>query len=450
MDIISTTKGRDSRSYIFMLAVVFTAPLLPEYVAPFLTVFLAIFSLTDLAEKKIRPTVDFYSATEFVYICYSFTSAIWAENKVYTLGWSFIMLMLFTGHILLATLINTRQRLQAVIHMLLYSGVIVAAIGVFQAASVFLHLWGLNTPTFPNPLYRSLDAKVFEFLRNMFGISIKANVYTGRSNGTFSNPNIYAAFLVMIYPLAVYYLLKAHRTYKKLSYGAATVAIALGIAVSQSRGAVIALGFSTVLLIIGNRKNIRKLLVLVGGFVAGLTVVSMRMNRTEALTELKQFSGAFLGNRFDVFVNPSTYTHLRLYQAALNTVISSPRTMLFGLGTGVENVWFVFKGQFGINQPHAHNLILELWMEGGLIGTMIFLVSVLAILYDLKGIFRCSPESRYVAVAIMASFVGILTFSLTDYVFFDPKVLQIYFFLCGMASAAIRVYCKKPTVEVSE
>lgn len=432
--------AREAHVYRFVFFCVFTFPLLPEYIAPLLTVALAAVIFIFCREKV---TFDKYAKLQGVYILYCFLSTAWAREPLYTVGTSFLLLLMFAGQIAISAIANSKKNLRILLHLLLYSGSIVGGIGALQAFISYLRYSKIINIPFPNPFYLHLDSLVFGFLRN-FGIDIKAKPFLGRANGTFSNPNIYVAFLLMIFPIAIYYMLRSNRRKAKIRYGICTMLICLGIAGSQSRGALLSVGITTLFILFGNRKFLRKMLIIVAGMIGILISVMQRLTRTA--DKLKQFSGTFLGTPFSIMVNPSTYTHLRLYFTAYEYIISDVFVFLFGVGYGVQNSWEVFRS-FGINQPHAHNLILELWMEGGLIGTVIFLFAVLSLLVDLKRILRISPESRYIAVIIMASFVGLLSFCIFDYVLFSPKILQCFYIFIGLASSTLRLYSKKEIKE---
>ena len=426
--------------YRIIFFCIFAFPLLPEYIAPFLTVGLAIITFTYFKERIM---IDKYAKLQGLYIAYCFLTAVWAGNPLYTLASATLLFLMFLGQISISVLADSKKNLRNILHLILYSGTIVGGIGAVQAVVSYLRYSKIVDIPFPNPFYLHLDSAIFDFLIN-FGIDMKTKPFLGRANGTFSNPNIYVAFLLMIFPIAVYYLLRANRRKHKIRYGLCTIVLCLGIAGSQSRGALISVGLSTLFILFGNRKFLRKLLVVMAGFVGILTSLMHRLMRTAR--KLKEFSGTLFGTPFSIMVNPSTHTHLRLYFCAYEYIISNAFVFLFGVGYGVQNSWDVFNS-FGINQPHAHNLILELWMEGGIFGTVIFLFAILSLMVDLKRILRISPESRYIAVVIMASFVGLFAFCIFDYVLFSPKILQTFYIFIGLASATLRLYSKKESAE---
>ena len=440
-----TVRGIKEQSgvYKFAFFCVFAFPLLPEYIAPILTVALAIVTAIFCREKIV---IDKYAKLQGFYILYSIISTIWSRNPLYTLASSLLLLLMFLGQISISALADSKKSLRLFLHLLLYSATIVGGIGALQAFVSYLRYAEIVDIPLPNPLYLPLDNLVFKLLSNI-GISIKTKPFLGRANSTFSNPNLYVAFLLMIFPIAVYYLLQARKRKQKLIYGTCTVVLCFGIAGSQSRGALISVGLSVLFIIFGNRRFMRKLLLVMAGFVGILSSVMQRLMRTA--DRLKPFSGTFLGTPFQIMVNPSTYTHLMLYFSAYEYITSNIFVFMVGVGYGVQNSWDVFRS-YGIDQPHAHNLILELWLEGGLIGTVLFLTALIVLFLDLKRILRISPESRYIAVVIMASFVGLISFCIFDYVFFSPKILQCFYIFIGLASATLRLYSKAESREQSK
>ncbi|MEI6580512.1 MAG: O-antigen ligase family protein, partial [Eubacteriales bacterium] len=120
---------------------------------------------------------------------------------------------------------------------------------------------------------------------------------------------------------------------------------------------------------------------------------------------------------------------------------------LYGLGPGVGNVRNILVEEYGIKQPHAHNIFLQLFLEGGIIGISLFTLLIIWIAVELVKLCLRSKEGRPLAVGIIASIAGILTCGITDYVLYGPKVLQYFLMILGLALAAKRIYTQNATDE---
>jgi O-antigen ligase len=134
----------------------------------------------------------------------------------------------------------------------------------------------------------------------------------------------------------------------------------------------------------------------------------------------------------------------RVWDASMETL---KEKWVWGLGPGVGNVRDILVNQYHINQPHAHNLFLQLYLEGGIIGGTLFALIVLWVLVDMVILSFRSKEGRPLAVAIIASLAGFLTCGVTDYVLYGPKILQYFMMLLGLSLAVKKIYRTKKTNE---
>jgi O-antigen ligase len=440
MDIRSDFTGAGSKVFIFAMATLFFAPLLPEYIGPLFTVILAIAVLISLLKHNKSALIpDKYGIINAVYIAYGLISVLYSKNPLSSLGFVAIYAFMFLGQLSISSIATTKRRLLYLLHMILFSGAVVSLIGILQFVTRTLYYKGIIPFAMPSTFYGNADRIVYDFFSGM-GLSIKYSTFMFRASGTFSNPNIYVGFLLVCFPIGTYYMLRAKKRKMKILYIACVILTLGGIAVSQSRSAIISVALSVIFIVLGNRKHMRKLLIVLAGLVGISSMVVLRMLKTD--TGKKQFNATFFGHPFTLNVNASTHTHLTLYQTVITQLTSNIPAFFFGLGFGTENTFEFFK-EHGINQPHAHNIILQLWLEGGLVGITLFILSIAIIFYDLIKVMRMSPESRYVSVVVMASFVGFFSFCIFDYILFDPKIVQIFYFLCGLAAATIRLYSKK-------
>lgn len=244
-----------------------------------------------------------------------------------------------------------------------------------------------------------------------------------RASSTFTNPIFFACFLVMVLPLAVYCVFYLKDKKKKWLSLACIVLIVGGIACSYSRAPYLATATTVFVL-------------LFMGWKQALSIVA-----TSPVFLFVFPSGVY--KRLLSLLNSkdgSIIIRSRVWDASMETLREK---WVWGLGPGVGNVRDILVNQYNVNQPHAHNLFLQLFLEGGILGGSLFTLIILWILVDMIILCFRSKEGRPFAVAILASMTGFLTCGVTDYVLYGPKILQFFMVLLGLALAGKKIYAKK-------
>jgi putative inorganic carbon (HCO3(-)) transporter len=98
----------------------------------------------------------------------------------------------------------------------------------------------------------------------------------------------------------------------------------------------------------------------------------------------------------------------------------------------------LIKGQI---PPHSHNVLLQIWLETGIVGAVSFLGFMLGTLKKgIKAILN-SPDKRCknIIIAGIASITGILAVSFAEYVWYYPRVMMIFWIVVGLTLAAIKL-----------
>ena len=117
--------------------------------------------------------------------------------------------------------------------------------------------------------------------------------------------------------------------------------------------------------------------------------------------------------------------------------------LLFGYGTGVNNVREQLHETYGIMQPHAHNIFLQITLENGIIGLAIFLGACIVFGISMIKLAHCGKKERGVAVTLTACLVAFCACGMTDHLLYGLKPVCYMMMLFGMGSAAVRIYRKK-------
>jgi hypothetical protein len=262
----------------------------------------------------------------------------------------------------------------------------------------------------------------------LFAFAQKAGVYvlvgspyfSGHPNSFFGIYTVYAGYVAMAAVLATGEVVIAFNKRRKLRasvYGGALVVILIGIAISTSRGGLLALGGGWLLLLLLNLRRgtifIQACVVLViflgAGFLA--TPHSTVATIQQRLTEKRSASA-------------EDKTRFALQKAGEQALVSHP----FGLG--YLNFPFYLRAHVRDDAiqkvfAHAHETPVEIGLDAGWLGLVGFLIlwgwPIVKVLT-----YRSGGESAVRASAFAAALGGFMAQGLFDYLFYEIDVLIFF------------------------
>ncbi len=368
-----------------------------------------------------------------------FVHVLRSDFKVSSLGFAVLWLVMFVGYIFVSDLANTRERINKILFTSTVAGGIAGGIGVLQMG--LYHYGGLVNEKLRfvfNPLWDifheavvKLMAVIFpDALAAHFGVdfdTVKVSSFATRACSTFSNPIFFAMFLVVVLPISLhcFFQLKDNKTKRIVSLFSALLIVA-GIALSYSRGAYLAAMLAVFITLFCEKKQTIKTICVMP--VVLLLIPSGVYKRLFTLVT----------DREDV----SLTTHAKIYQAAFETI---KEHWLFGIGTGNAGFEEILHNDYGIKQPHAHNIFLEFLIEGGIIGAGLFVAALVLLVIGMIKIAVKLKGGRAIGVTLIASLAGLVCCGMFDFVFYGPKPIQIFFMLAGLMEAVRRLYERKLT-----
>jgi len=412
-----------------MAATFLSAPLSPEFIAPALTLVTFCLFLKALHTDNKKLIFEKEQIIFIAFICWQIVGIFYSKSFVDSIVTTLTGILLFFGYIFVSNLINSRERLDKILFAATLSGGIAGAMGIGQI--LLFHFGGyIAKPlkTMFNPFWRNMNVYLVKMLytvilpkkvAGMLPHVVQIDIVT-RANSTFTNPVFFACFLVMVLPFAAYCFFYLKDKRKKWISLVCAVMIAGGVASSYSRGPYLAAAVTVFVLLFMGRKQAIKMLA-----VSPLLLLLIPTGVFKRLLSL-------LGSG-DISIN----TRSAIWADCIEIL---KKKWLFGMGPGVANVRKLLVGTYGINQPHAHNIILQLMLEGGIIGTSIFVAAIVFIIVEMVKLGIRSKEGRSLGVAVIASITGFLTCGMTDYVIYGAKVLQYFMMILGLALAARRIF----------
>lgn len=406
-------------------ALVLCAALVPEYVLPALCV--ASYCVV-LRGQRLRLTVG--EKLLLAFLLWATVGLVYTGSRttglVILAQWLLFLPLLFCTR----SAVDVQYKLDACFVCGAVSGGVCGGIGIAQMA---LYHVAPRLGKWFNPFWHFLDVHAADLLFRILPPSVAGmfprtqfiSIQT-RASGTFTNPVLYAAFLCMVVPLCAYCALHLRDKTLRILGAVCLLLCVGGIAASYSRGPYLALAVSFAVLLFYGRKYALRLLGAAAALL-GVTAVAAGSVFRRLLT---------IFNSRDISVD----THSRIWRAGLEML---PRRWLFGYGTGIGNVRQMLHEHYGIPQPHAHNVFLEILLENGVIGLALFLAALAYFAVQLVRLARQGGPARAAAVTLLSSGAAFCACGMTDYLFYGMKPMGCFLLLLGLSQCAVRV-CAPP------
>ena len=251
----------------------------------------------------------------------------------------------------------------------------------------------------------------------------------GRAVGAFGDPNILGSFLALALPGAVVLGVAGPPAWRPFAL-AACVAMLSGLALSLSRGGLVAAG-GALLVLLGLRRV--RWVAVVGGVVVAVILASpanpLAGSAPAAALAARVQSVRSAGQS-------QTDQRLEIYRTTPRIVAAHP---LFGVGA---NQFSAVAPNYGLVDPvtgetfdHAHDIALTIAAELGLLGLGALVWLVLALVLTLR---RALRSDRTLALAVAAAFFGLALQGLVDYTLRSNVIASLVAVLAGCAMVLSR------------
>lgn len=312
-----------------------------------------------------------------------------------------IFLSFMLWYFLIANLIRSWEWVERTVSSLLCSATLVALYGVYQNF-------------FVGAVTTWQDVGMFSDI-------------SGRVVSTFENPNVLAEYLILCFPIAAARLLEAKTKRRRLVSLCVCGVLGACLVFTWSRGAWLGLliGLFLFFLFFSDKTLVAVLL----GFCA---VPFLPFVLPESITN--RFLS--IGNLADT----STSYRVHIWQGVLKMLRDH---FLGGIGVGVDVFHKVYPlySLSGIESaPHSHNLYLQVLVECGIFGLLMFLI--LLIVYAQYGFTRLSkpmnPRYRLLFAGIFCGVVAVLAQGMTDYIWYNYRVFLMFWISIGLTAAVGR------------
>lgn len=141
-----------------------------------------------------------------------------------------------------------------------------------------------------------------------------------------------------------------------------------------------------------------------------------------------------------VSAKQSSANHFKIWESIVDYLSDNVREFFFGLGFGCESTGNMLLEEYGLDKPHAHNFILEIWAELGIIGLILLLALIIAAIIKLFKTKAPSGKRYDLIFYIFTSLMMFLGFGLSDYIFNSPKQIILIMISLGLTQAISSCY----------
>lgn len=242
--------------------------------------------------------------------------------------------------------------------------------------------------------------------------SISFRVYS-----TLENPNVLGEYFLLLIPLGAAMTLTAKSRWQQLFYLAASGLMGLCLILTYSRGCYLGLLFAAAMfLVLLDRRFL----------VLGIIAV--------ALSPLYLPESVF--SRFTSIGNMGdTSTSYRVY-IWMGTIAMLKDYWFCGVGPGADafNQVYPEYAYNAITAPHSHNLFLQIMCDAGVCGLLVFVVLLVVYYRMMFTALAQKPrrEVKILQIANISAVTGFLVQSMTDYSFYNYRVLLLFWVTLGL------------------
>ena len=434
------TKYDSNPSWLWLEAIIFLFPILPEYVSPFLLFAGFIVFKRQWTREGRKAKVGTLGKLEMAFMALALVSALWSENKLDSLGSAGLWWGMFLVQVMIYNLANTRAKIDRIMRLITLSAAVNGTVGTIQISTYMLNKFEYigEKLVLVTPIYKGLDQAVYSWLP----FSIRTNTFADRASGFYSNPNLLATYMLVAYPISIYQFLNAKDKKEKVFYFFMNLLISAGISSTMTRaGCIFALFGWVFMFIILVKRHWKELLRI---FIPTVTIIvpSILTRYGLIFTADGSISSVIVDNSNFVEAQQSSVAHFQIWGSVLDYIMNHIRVLIVGLGFGCESTGTFLLENYELNKPHAHNFVLEIWAELGIIGLALLVAIILCAFGKLLEINANNGRKFDLVFCVFTSLMLLLLFGLSDYIFNSPKQIILFMIVLGLTQAISQCYEK--------
>ena len=373
-----------------LLGVVVLAPFLPTMLVAGMLLVVFVISLLRYDFR-----LDLVSVPLLLFIVVSLFSGITSAAASYSVPIALLSVVMMSSYLLVRACFVGQRRIDFVIAAFVVAAGFTALIAISQVYTSYA------------------DAAWVD--RDLFA-ALQTRVYS-----TFANPNVYGTYLLLAIPLSAVCVLYAKNLWYKLFAAGISGLLLMAMALTYSRGGYVSLAVAVMVFLILVEK---RLIVLFAAALVALPFV------------LPAGIIARIASIVD-FTDSSTVYRISIWQASLRMLGDF---WMAGIGQGAEayNSVYPFYAFSAVTAQHSHNLFLQIFIETGLVGILVFL-GILACFFRTQFSFMRNCDDwrrRLLSAAMVSAVIAFLVQGMFDHNFHNYRVMLVFYLFLGIASVA--------------
>jgi O-antigen ligase len=267
---------------------------------------------------------------------------------------------------------------------------------------------------------------------------------SNRATGPFGGPVLLSAFLAMVLPVQVAFMLRGRATWERVGGGIAAGLSLIALALALTRSAFLAVAVVVIWFFVAWRPFRRLVLVLL--VLLGISLV------TGANPASNVVNVDVVSKRIESTASTDTETGKYRFELWTDSLHMTADNLPFGVGAKnfVEKapIYGAFDPQ-GFPYEHAHNLPLTIAAELGVLGLLAVGWFAFALTPVLSRALRITTDPEHaLAIALTAAFLAIATDGIFDYAF-DDNVFTLTVFLLAAVAARLEGAARHREVEAT-
>jgi len=384
-----------------MAVVILTAPALPTMIVAGLLVPVLIFTILS-RKVDINPLV----ITLLLFIGINFVAGFLSATPSSSIQIAMLVSLFMLTAVILPALISTRETVDFFFLVFLAGAGFAGIVGFYQFVAGYAGQVYVDVQTFGDIRFRIVS--------------------------TLGNPNVYGMFLVLTTPIAAACVFFLKHPFLKLCSGGLTVLLVANVLLTYSRGSYLALALVIGVFVLMMEKRFVVL------FIPALLAVPFllppaMLNRLLSIFDMTDTSAAF---------------RVSIWRGSVRIIQDF---WMSGIGQGAEafNRIFPYYAPAATFAEHSHNLILQIMLELGIVGLIVF-IGVLACYFKIMVNFmrrQTELRLRMMAAAMISAVIGFLSQGMMDYVFYNFRLLLVFYIFLGLGIAFAKIYDKKGVQE---
>ena len=406
-------KSKEYSAFYKLLAVgILLLSLVPEIFALVLSVILFLSFLFYQKQHTESISLGFNGIFLISFDFFMLITMIWSRVMVNT-AYTFIMwLCAFAVYIIILNLCDTRQKIENIMLCFVGSAGACSAVAILQ-----MFFMAIGQSRFcPSPLYTRFDS----FFSRITGYPIFVEAAPDRVSGTFQTPLALSTFLVMAFPLAIFLCFYGKTVKRKRFAIVVSVLIFFGIMFTFLKGTVVAVILSLMTLSFAGKKPAK----IMSGVAAASSVTILLV--------------IYLRRGITAAGDISTANRVLLWRTCFSIIAQNP----LGVGAGSDNVrTLLFENNLYL--VSAHNLFIEILMETGFVGFLLFIIMSAISIRNIFNLYDCGGWYRRYATAFAASLIGFAAMSFFEHTLCFPTEMLYFAMLLALVDATKNIAIKK-------